>query len=100
MTDPTSPAGPPAHIPTLNDVLMPAPDERLADLPNPAAVEAAVVAQVMARIQPLLEHHLQTALNDLIQRESQRLAHQIREEIELVVRQCTEDALKPARPVR
>lgn len=100
MTSPSD-AGPPPFIPTLSDVLVPPGDAGTPPLPDAArhaAVQDEVVAQVMARLRPLLAQQLQDALAHVVQREAARVAHQIEDEIERVVRQCTQLVVAPQPP--
>jgi hypothetical protein len=89
---------PPRFVPTLTEVVEPA------SLPEPATAVPAItgvdrgvaenqlVHRVLQRVDLMLERRLREALGQLILENTERLVPQLREEIEVVVRQSVSQA--------
>ena len=92
--------GPPRYVPTLTEVVQPAP------VPEPALIDAAVSAAISADAQELMvrrvlqrtdlmiERRLHEAIEQLILEHTQAMMPRLREEIELVVRESVTQAFE------
>jgi hypothetical protein len=89
---------PPRFVPTLTEVVQPAPAAAKTDeLAAGAAVDRAeienrLVQRVLQRVDLALERRLREAMGQLILEHAERLTPQLREEIEAVVRQSVSQA--------
>jgi hypothetical protein len=89
---------PPRFVPTLTEVVQPATAPvPAAEPPSVATVDSVsienqLVQRVLLRVDLVLERRLREALGQLILEHTERLAPQLREEIEAVVRQSVSDA--------
>jgi hypothetical protein len=89
---------PPRFVPTLTEVVQPAKAPvSVAETPSIPAndradIEEHLVQRVLQRVDLLLERRLREALGQLILEHTERLAPQLREEIEAVVRQSVSHA--------
>jgi hypothetical protein len=89
---------PPRFVPTLTEVVEPAivpisaAETPPAAAPDSAGMEEQLVQRVLQRIDLTLERRLREALGQLILEHTERLALQLREEIEAVVRQSVSHA--------
>lgn len=94
--------GPPRYVPTLTEVVQPAP----LPPPEPALIEAAATAAISAETQELMvrrvlqrtdlmiERRLHEAIGQLILEHTQAMMPRLREEIELVVRESVTQAFE------
>jgi hypothetical protein len=89
---------PPRFVPTLTEVIqpvrapVPATDTTSAAAVDRAEIEAQLVQRVLQRVDLVLERRLREAVGQLILEHTERLAPQLREEIESVVRQSVNHA--------
>jgi hypothetical protein len=89
---------PPRFVPTLTEVVQPATAPvPAAETPSAAAFDSAgvenqLVLRVLQRVDLMLERRLREALGQLILGHTERLAPQLKEEIESVVRQSVSHA--------
>jgi hypothetical protein len=89
---------PPRFVPTLTEVVQPATAPVSAAEPPSVAtldsvgIEDQLVQRVLQRVDLTLERRLREALGQLILEHTERLAPQLREEIESVVRQSVNHA--------
>jgi hypothetical protein len=89
---------PPRFVPTLTEVVrpatapVPATETPLMAAVDSAAIEDQLVQRVLQRVDLILERRLREALGQLILEHTERLAPQLREEIESVVRQSVNHA--------
>lgn len=84
--------GPPRYVPTLTEVVHPAP------MPAPAVASSEaqelMVQRVLQRIDLMLERRLHEAIEQLILEHTQAMMPCLRDEIELVVREAVTDAFE------
>ncbi|MFC5523033.1 hypothetical protein [Polaromonas jejuensis] len=101
------PPFPPRFVPTLTEVVRPAPPpsssapvlgKTEAPAALPAELEEQMVQRVLQRIDLVLERRLREAVGELILAHTQTLAPRLREEIELVVRQSVSQAFAQEEP--
>lgn len=96
----SSPTEPPRYVPTLTEVVHPAPlsEPSLSNVTAPAATSVAtqelIVQRVLQRIDLVLERRLHDAIKQLIQEHTQAMMPRLREEIELVVRESVAQAFE------
>jgi hypothetical protein len=89
---------PPRFVPTLTEVVQPAiapvsaAETPSVAAPDSAGMEEQLVQRVLQRVDLTLERRLREALGQLILEHTERLAPQLREEIEAVVRQSVSHA--------
>ena len=82
---------PPKFVPTLTEIVSTSVAER-----SPAGValsQEQLVHRLMQRVELTLERRLREAIATTVLQQTQMLGPLLREEIELVVRQCVEQAL-------
>ena len=87
---------PPRFVPTLTEVvrLLGAGAGAGTHVPVPATLmEEHLVHRIMQRVELTLERRLREAIASTVLQQTQMLGPLLREEIELVVRQCVEQAL-------
>jgi hypothetical protein len=99
-----TPRSPPRYVPTLTEVVPPAPIVPDLDLDALAAspdeprtqttgsIQEHVIQRVMVRVDALIEQRLTDAVSALVQQHFKALEPRLREEIEAVVRQAVSDA--------
>lgn len=92
---------PPRFVPTLTEVVRPAPSPAALALGTAAApmtlsaeLEEQLVQRVLQRVDLTLERRLREAVGQLILEHTQTLAPRLREEIERVVRQSVNQAFE------
>lgn len=98
----SSPSVPPRFVPTLTEVVQPALRSTAGPALNKSGVllalsperEDEIVHRVLQRIDLMLERRLRETVGQVILAHTQTLAPRLREEIELVVRQCVNDAFE------
>jgi hypothetical protein len=89
---------PPRFVPTLTEVVQPATAPVSAGETPPVAaldsagIEEQLIQRVLQRLDLILERRLREALGQLILEHTERLAPQLKEEIESVVRQSVSHA--------
>ena len=89
---------PPRFVPTLTEVVQPvplqlkAPDGASFPAVDHAALEDHLVQRVLQRVDLILERRLREAVGQLILEHTERLATELRVEIEFVVRQSVSQA--------
>lgn len=97
------PPVPPRFVPTLTEIVQPAPSSQAPALaPDEAVVPRAfsdkeqdlMVQRVLQRVELVLERRLREAVGQLILEHTQTLAPRLRQEIELVVRQSVSQAIE------
>lgn len=104
-------SAPPRFLPTLTEVIQPAPPALPVSVPDEAALpltlspeqQDQMILRVLQRIDATLEPRLREAVGQLILEHTETLALRLREEIELVVRQSVGQAFDQEatqRPVR
>lgn len=92
---------PPRFVPTLTEIVQPAPSPILTPdevaVPHVFSAEAQdlMVQRVLQRVDLLLERRLREVVGQLILEHTQTLAPRLRQEIELVVRQSVSQAFEP-----
>ena len=98
----SSPSVPPRFVPTLTEVVQPVLSPTAAPTSSKSGVlpalsperEDEIVHRVLQRIDLILDRRLREAVGQVILAHTQTLAPRLREEIELVVRQCVNDAFE------
>ena len=97
--------GPPAHVPTLTDIVHPASSQEAVDESAGAEMAAAtdlqalMVQRVLQRIDGVLERRLHEATEQLIRAHVQALLPQLLDEIERVVRESVGQAFEREMPL-
>lgn len=93
---------PPRYVPTLTEVVHPAPaapahgadaDKALAAAPAPALSEEQIVHRIMQRVDLTLDRRLREAIAATVLEQTRLLGPLLREEIEAAVRQTVSQAL-------
>ena len=102
MTDATR--IPPRYVPTLTEIVLPAqepvtewmdmaPLEETREPESFSSMQEQVIHRVMQRVDALVEQRLHEAIATVVQQHTQALEPQLREEIELVIRQSVSEAV-------
>jgi hypothetical protein len=92
--------GPPRYVPTLTEVVRPAPapvpesSAVIALAATPVVMPESMARRVLQRIDPILEQRLHQAIGQLVLVHAHALMPGFREEIERVVRQSVIDAFQ------
>lgn len=94
--------GPPRYVPTLTEVVHPAPAPEPVSASTPvigpavAALDARelLVQRILQRLDPVLEQRLQQAVEQLVLEHTRSLMLRLREEIERVLRESVVDAFE------
>jgi len=92
--------GPPAHVPTLTDIVHPASSQEVVDeiavaeMAAATDLQALMVQRVLQRIDGVLERRLHEATEQLIRAHVQALLPQLLDEIERVVRESVSQAFE------
>ncbi|MBU6502082.1 MAG: hypothetical protein KGQ35_04375 [Burkholderiales bacterium] len=95
---------PPRYVPTLTEIVLPAQEPAtewmdmapLEETPEPesfSSMQEQVIHRVMQRVDALVEQRLHEAIATVVQQHTQALEPQLREEIELVIRQSVSEAV-------
>lgn len=96
---------PPRYVPTLTEIVLPAAPEPatewldmapLDDTPDAesfSSMQEQIIHRVMQRVDALVEQRLHQAIAAVVQQHTQALEPQLREEIELVIRQSVSEAV-------
>ena len=95
---------PPRYVPTLTEIVLPAQEPAtewmdmapLEETPEPesfSSMQEQVIHRVMQRVDALVEQRLHEAIAAVVQQHTQALEPQLREEIELVIRQSVSEAV-------
>lgn len=91
---------PPRFVPTLTEVVGPAPRVARAEVTAPAALEAELTRRVLRRVDTLLERRVREAAAAVLAQQTSRLTLLLRTEIEKAVQQAVAQALAEEDPAR
>lgn len=84
---------PPRYVPTLTEVIQPAPQPVLHASPDLTLLQEQIVHRVMQRVDLSMEQRLREAVAVLVLEETRNLVPLLREEIERVVKQSVAEAV-------
>lgn len=92
----SEPSNPPCCLPTLTEVVQPAcpPETLTGKTVTSDEIQELMVQRVLQRIDQTLERRLHDAVEQLILEHTVTLMPRIREEVELVVRECVTQAFE------
>lgn len=97
--------GPPAHVPTLTEIVHPLPsrntrdESALADMAAATDLQALMVQRMLRHVDGVLEKRLHEVTGQLIREHVQALLPQLLDEIERVVRESVGQAFEREMPV-
>lgn len=97
MNDDTQPRTPPRFVPTLTEVIEPAPVGEDRSVAVPALSEEQLVQRVMQRVSQGLEQRLREAVAQVVLEQTRGLAPRVAAEVELAVRALVAEALDAER---